>query len=154
MAAPAPGSNPRESTPRYRHVRTGSSISGGRAGKSAIPLAVFNVLFVVLLVVVLVVIAQGESGDRERRGAAGEYAERVVEGRRLKMQFRSTRHGTEILLQSRSPCRGVSSRRRRDGTQSLPQPVLRIGPLGPVAAEGCSRKWSACPINTGRSTAT
>ncbi|KAH0954527.1 hypothetical protein HN011_000932 [Eciton burchellii] len=107
----------------------------------------------------LVVIARVNRAVGSVAGAVvDEYAERVVEGRRLKkMQFRSATHGTEILLQSRPPRRGVASRcrrRRRDATPSLPLPVLRIGPLGPVTAEGCSRKWSACPTNTGRSTAT
>lgn len=85
------------------------------------------------------------SGDQVRHWVADKYAERVDEGC-LKMQLRS---GPSRTAKQPRPCR----RSRSDGT-SLSLSSQRIGPRGPETAEGCSQKWSGCPTNTRRSTAT
>lgn len=153
MVAPALGT-PWHIYPCYRHVETGSSTSGRRARKSAIfPSAVVVVVVAVAVALLVVVVARDRSrrsGDRVRRRAADKYVERVDEGC-LKMQLRSASSRTE----SQAPRlrRAAHRCRSRDGT-SLPLSGLRIGPAGPETAEGCSQKWSGCPTNTRRSTAT
>lgn len=89
-----------------------------------------------------------------RRRTIDEYVESAVDGR-LKMQPRSAPScGTEIKSRSRPRAAPRYRRRRRDVGTPLPLAGLRIGPLGPKTAEGCSRKWSGSPTSTGRSIAT